>query len=516
MKVILKIDEAEEKGFIITGSSEKLKEIELNSSNTFIFGKLPENTFAHITGDNYISRLHFFLDVSLRDCFLKDLGSKNGTTVNKRKLSRGEKVKLSDRDRIRAGKTDLLINIVYEEAERYDKEETLLLPTKVRCTECKRDVSDEISSENSWECKTGFLYICRECIKKKEEEVYRDNILCEICRKDMTLMANNDGKREDFRDCATYICPDCKPLKDENLPDNIGEYELLNLLGKGVSGEVFKAWHIPTGRLVALKKIHSIYSMNDRMSKLFLREISVLSELSNSNIIRLYNMGLSGKEHYFVSEFINGGDVCDYMLKNHMGPLPYREACHIICQSLDGLEYAHSRKIIHRDIKPKNILVRLENNGLVAKLGDFGHAKNFEEAGRSFLTREGDYGGTIMFMSPEHFTNYRHLKPPGDTYSMGISLYYLLTGKYPYKFPSPLDIMAAEKKGIKIDLTEYEDPVLLLLDPDYKPAGIREHKSDIPDKLAGVVDKSVQKKIRERYLSAKEFKEDLIKALIDM
>ncbi len=504
MKVILRIEEG-------PGGKE---EFIFDRHDTFVVGRSKVNTHSQLKGDGYISRHHFILELNPPYCFLKDLGSTNGTKVNDRKLGKGELIQLSDRDTVRVGKTLLTINITQEEHMTGEAEGTLFLSPEVNCIECGKDVLGELVGKKADELE-GLIYTCRECTEKKQEKAYtmeETSVLCAGCRKDMSDMANRDGKRDEFLDSAIYYCPMCKPPRKEGtFRDKMGDYELLSLLGKGGMGEVYKAWHTVTGRLVALKRILPMAAMSEKNKKLFQREMLVISRLIHPNIVRLYDQGHTGKDHYFAIEFLGDGDASDLIIKKYTGPVPYLEACDIICQSLEGLQFAHSRNYIHRDIKPQNILLHRDSKGIKAKLSDFGLAKNFEEAGGSMMTKDGEVAGTVIFMAPEQLLNYKYVKPPADVYSMGVSLYYLLTGKYPFDYPSPLDCMMAVKNGMRIDLRKYADPLLLVLSEN--PIPITQRAGYIPAELARVVDKSVRKREDERYASAREFREDILKAV---
>jgi serine/threonine-protein kinase len=210
---------------------------------------------------------------------------------------------------------------------------------------------------------------------------------------------------------------------------------------------------------------------------------------------------------------MNGGDAGD-LVRKKLAPLPYKLACYIIYQVLTALEFAHSQNYIHRDIKPENILINRDTHSMKAKLSDFGLAKNFQDAGNSMLTQEKEFMGTLLFMPPEQLRNYRYVKPPADIYSTGATLYYLLTGKYIFDYPSPLDILLAEQKEEKINLNQYDDPFLMILETS--PVPVEKHTNNIPDRLIRVVNKSILKNEKNRYLSAKEFKEDILKAINDL
>ncbi|MEQ8167896.1 MAG: protein kinase [Candidatus Eremiobacterota bacterium] len=504
MKVILRIEEG-------PGGKE---DFVFDRHDTFVVGRSKINTHSQLKGDGYISRHHFILELNPPYCFLKDLGSTNGTKVNDRKLGKGELIQLSDKDSIRVGKTLLTINIAREEDITGEAEGTLFLSPEVNCIECGKDVLGELAGKKADDLE-GLVYTCRECTRKKQEKAYtieETPVLCAGCRKDVSDMANRDGKRDEFTDSAVYYCPLCKPPRKEGtFRDKMGDYELLSLLGKGGMGEVYKAWHTITGRLVALKRILPMAAMSEKNKKLFQREMLVISRLIHPNIVRLYDQGHTGKDHYFAIEFLGDGDASDLLIKKYTGPVPYLEACDIICQSLEGLQFAHSKNYIHRDIKPQNILLHRDSKGIKAKLSDFGLAKNFEEAGGSMMTKDGEVAGTVIFMAPEQLLNYKYVKPPADVYSMGVSLYYLLTGKYPFDYPSPLDCMMAVKNGMRIDVRKYADPLLLVLSEN--PIPVRERAGHIPAELARVVDKSVRKREDERYASAREFREDILKAV---
>ena len=504
MKVLLQIEEG-------PGGKETF---EFNTHDTFVVGRSKINTHSQLKGDRYISRHHFILELNPPFCFLKDLGSTNGTRVNGNKLEKGELKELCKGDRINVGKTTLSIDIIKEDKE--EEEGTLLIPEEVFCVECGKNVIDEVMDKPPEELE-GLIYTCKKCVEQQEAGTLLEvpdtkPVFCSKCNKDVTHMANKDGKMELFRNIAIYICPSCKPFKDNKVKkDSIGDYDLLSLLGFGGMGEVYKAWHRITGRLVALKKILPMAAMKEKNHKLFQREMNVMSKLVHPNIVSIFDQGRVGKEHYFATEFLNGGDADGLITKRYLAPVFYKEACEIIMQSLEGLHFAHTKSYIHRDIKPQNILIHREKNKITAKISDFGLAKNFQEAGGSMMTKEGEIAGTVLFMAPEQLLNYKYVKPPADVYSMGVSLYYLISGKYPFNYPSPLDQIKAFLKGQKINMKKYADPLLMVLSEP--PIPVENQIKALPTAIARVVNKSVQKVERDRYMTAEEFKNDIEAAL---
>jgi serine/threonine-protein kinase len=271
-------------------------------------------------------------------------------------------------------------------------------------------------------------------------------------------------------------------------------------------GVVYKAWHGPTGRLVALKMILPEAAMADKANRLFQREISVMRRLRHPAIVRLIDHGMFEGEHFLVCEYVPDGSAETLLKEGLKGPLPVPMACGIICQVLEGIGYAHDRGYIHRDIKPKNILLKHTGNAsFEAKLSDFGLAKSYTNAGQSGITRVGESSGTIFFMAPEQITDYRFVKPPADLYSIGVGLYYLLTGRYQFDFPSPMEQVRGLLRG-----KQQKDPLLMVLED--KPIPIRDRLPGLPKHLANVVDKAIRKTEGKRFQSAQEFLEEIARA----
>ena len=191
-------------------------------------------------------------------------------------------------------------------------------------------------------------------------------------------------------------------------------------------------------------------------------------------------------------EWCEGGGV-DRLMAQHSGKLPLQWAKPIILQSLEALAHAHSKGFVHRDLKPSNILLAFARNNVVAKLSDFGLAKSFEAAGLSGLTITGNYAGTPYFIPREQITNFKYVKPVSDVWSMGATIYNMLTGTFPYPF------------------TNERDPIDVILNDDVVP--IRKRDKSVPTALADVLDKALAKNIRDRYLTAAEMSEALKQAL---
>ncbi len=180
-------------------------------------------------------------------------------------------------------------------------------------------------------------------------------------------------------------------------------------------------------------------------------------------------------------------------MAQHNGKLQLKWAKPIILQSLEALAFAHAKGFVHRDLKPSNILLSFAQNNVIAKLSDFGLAKSFEKAGLSGLTLTGNYAGTPYFIPREQLINFKYVKPVSDVWSMGATIYNMLTGQLPYEF------------------SEGRDPIHVVLNDDVIP--IRQRDRSIPKPLAQIIDRAIHSETRERYQTAGEMLEDLNQAL---
>ncbi len=195
-----------------------------------------------------------------------------------------------------------------------------------------------------------------------------------------------------------------------------------------------------------------------------------------------------------------------------------------ILQALEGLAFLHQNNVLHRDLKPENILLKeTSSRGVVAKIGDFGLSRQFSSAGGTVLTRLGMAMGTVLYMPPEQVEDAHSVQEPADLYSIGATLYHMLTGKYPFNFPTPQELARLQGKREHTQVSplgalkqymrkeKLRSPQLIVLED--KPIPVRKRNPNIPEALAKVVDKSLNKEIARRYANAQEFREDLARAL---
>lgn len=225
---------------------------------------------------------------------------------------------------------------------------------------------------------------------------------------------------------------------------SFGNYALCSQLGVGASGHVFRAKHKLSGREVAIKVLAAAVAQNEKAVKRFHREVQATAQLAHPNIVRAVDAGELNGQHYMVMEFVAGEDLSNCIKSK--GPLPPEDAVRCILQAARGLEYAHSQGIIHRDIKPGNMLrdhagtVRLLDMGLV-------RFEDSAEATGDGLTGTQQVMGTIDYMAPEQVLDTRHADARCDVYSLGCTLWYLLTGRKLYEGKGVVDRIMQHRVG---------------------------------------------------------------------
>jgi serine/threonine protein kinase len=263
-----------------------------------------------------------------------------------------------------------------------------------------------------------------------------------------------------------------------------GDYKLLKKLGQGGMGAVFKAHQVSLDRIVAVKVLAKELASKDAYVQRFQREARMMIKLDHGNILRCFGVGKDKKTgfHYLSTELVEGGSVESWRKK--LGRFSIGDALHIILKTAAGLQHAHDKSMIHRDIKPDNIL--LTRDGVV-KVADLGLAKDTEE--NVSLTRTGGGAGTPIYMAPEQARDFKHVDIRVDIYALGVMLYVFLTGVPPFRSDNLLDLVSEKEKG--------------KFDP------MRRHNDEVPSKLDLIVDKMIAKDPKSRYASCQELINDL-------
>jgi len=216
-----------------------------------------------------------------------------------------------------------------------------------------------------------------------------------------------------------------KQLLEGRTKFNLGPYWIVDSIGRGGMGQVFKAEHGVLGRVVAIKVLPRSRSTPEAIAS-FTREIRAQARLDHVNLVRAYDAGEDGNVYYLVTEYVPGSDL--RKLVRAGGPLSMIDAASVISQIACGLQHAHQQGVVHRDVKPGNILVTPDGHAKLSDLGLAGPLNGDQEADPRF----GRIVGTADYLSPDHIRTPCDPKPAWDIYSLGCTLYYAVTGKVPF------------------------------------------------------------------------------------
>ncbi len=264
-------------------------------------------------------------------------------------------------------------------------------------------------------------------------------------------------------------------------PKFIGRFKVVDTLGHGGFGVVYKATDPQLSREVAIKVPRSGYFVTDEDERRFLREARSAARLRHPHIVRILEIDHEGGVPFIVSEYVDGRTLADLVMGQR---LPHRESAALVIQIADALEYAHQEQVIHRDIKPSNILL---DNADHAFLTDFGLARHGDA--EATVTLDGQVLGTPRFMSPEQAAgDHRRIDGRSDVYSLGVVLYQLLSGELPFR----------GSRRMLIEQVIHDDPPPL-----------RKVNDTIPRDLETITLKAMAKEPNSRYASSKEFGNDL-------
>lgn len=265
----------------------------------------------------------------------------------------------------------------------------------------------------------------------------------------------------------------------------LGEYTVLEKIGSGGMGHVYKAVHARMGRQAAIKVLPSKALSSPGAVHRFQQEVRAAARLTHPNIVITYDASQQGDLHYLVMELVEGEDLAALLKKQ--GPLPVHKAVDYIQQAARGLEYAHREGIVHRDIKPGNLMIDRHEFIKVLDLG-LAHMETAYVAGADEnderLTNTGQVMGTCDYMAPEQAEDTSSADHRADIYSLGCTLYRLLTGDPPYVRKSVMQVMLAHR--------------------DAPIPSLREKRPDVPEWLDVVYQKMLAKRAYDRHQSMGE------------
>ncbi len=485
------------------------RHFEFTQPDTFIVGRGGKDRPVHFKlsdDDPYVSRQHFMLEIAPPRIYFFDFRSTNPPCINGVEVKEAE---LNEGDVIEVGYTQLKVRIFPE-----------IQLKRIPCY-CERCMKTLISEMMEGETPPAICAACEEEIeekKRKETAGINFTVNCK-CGKDLSTIANRDGRAHELTGAVIYYCDGCaqEMMAGKNSGKKIDGYTVIKDLGEGGMGRVYLVRQKETGRVMALKQLLNL--KNEEMMKRFSRETKYMKAFSHPNVVRFIDNGATKEGPYIVMELLSRGNLDKLMdpAKGFMSPdlaVPY------IIDAIKGLEFIHANKIVHRDLKPENILLQEDTNGrLIPKISDFGLAKKYSEAGGSLMTQANIGMGTIIYMSPEQIKDTRSVREPADIYSMGVTLYYLLTGKYPYHFPTQREIEKflnenrARAQNMKealdliMQIENMKHPHVIILTQEQIP--IQKRNPGIPTKLANIVHKAIKKEIPERYQTAAELRHAL-------
>jgi serine/threonine-protein kinase len=227
-------------------------------------------------------------------------------------------------------------------------------------------------------------------------------------------------------------------MTDEFIPQRIGDYEILGVLGNGGMGKVYKVRNVISDRVDAMKVLLPNLAGQKELAERFLREVKVLASLNHPNIAALRTAFMDNDRLVMIMEFVEGETLAQ---RCQTGPVPIADSLHYVDSVLAALSYAHAHNVIHRDIKPGNIMITPDGT---VKLMDFGIAHSENSAD---LTKTGTALGSVRYMSPEQIQG-GAIDARSDIYSLGVTLYELATGQPPFKADSDVSLLAAHLNQI--------------------------------------------------------------------
>ena len=410
------------------------KEYIFDSRDTCLIGRSP-NCQLQIPNDkdhNGISRYHCLLDINPPDVRICDSGSRNGTFVN-----------------------DWCIG-------KRSKDQTPLEGARVNFDE--------------WDLKDG-------------DRITLGRTVFQVIVSEEAPSAPSPQPEE----LESNQVPPAMTVKVDGSIGFLDGYEILQELETSDLGEVYLAKHEFIEELVAVKTLSSQVPVQPHMKEMFLLEARKTKQLDHPNLVKFKDHGHVDDLFYFVMEYCDRGSVTDLMAYRD-GSLSVNEATKIILQILDGLHYAHTEMgMVHRDIKPDNIVLVEENGELTAKLGDYGLAKSFDLAGLSGQTATGDNVEASYFKAKQQVIDFKYSKPDVDIWAVAATLYFMLTGNYPRDFATG------------------DNPLFTVLKA--KPVPIRQRDETIPEALAKLIDLALDDDIVLVFQDALSFKNALLEAI---
>lgn len=475
------------------------RRIEFEQHDTLTVGRDPNCRFV-VEDDENLSRHHLLVEVNYPNVTLKDLGSRNGTMVNNRlvypgrgsgvvpgQATPGMPVGLRDGDKIKAGNSVMILHIT----------------TPASCVDCGREIPDRDRQSTEFGNGAYLCTVCRRPAEAKHEPPMTKRRRT-IGEGRMTPQQRERAEVDSVAILDELLHQFLRPEAEDSTHPGLRSYKILERLGTGSFGAVYKARRNRDGETVAIKMLLQT-RQPDRISRLlFEREKEISVQLKHPNIVACRTTGAWNDIHFIEMEYMDGGSVWDMMMPDkHDRPtkaIPLETAAPLILQMLEGLAYAHEAEVlvttrhgkekqtgvVHRDVKPSNVLLTHVNGKLAARLGDFGLAKAFGAAGytQGLITTAGRACGAPGYMAPEHLVDYMHVGPATDVFEAAATVFNMLTGRF----------VRTSRRG---------EQLRSLL--ENRPRRLKAHLPACPEELANVMDRALAAKPAARYANGREF-----------
>ena len=417
-----------------------------------------------------LSRRHCQIRNTGHIIILRDLNSLNGTFLNRKRV---RETNVTNEDEIQIG--PIMIKVEFDEAVSHTPG-PLIINTEEPIPAAISEPTEKMKSPYHNPVNSP-MEAPPEVPKPPVEEKDYPSGSCMQCGKKLSQrdMSNHLGV---FKGKQIFCMPCfCKGAGD--FP-SIEKYRIIKKLGCGGMGDVYEAIQISMERPVAFKLMRSLENASEPQVKRFFREARTGGKLNHPNIVGFIDAGKLEGACYIVMEFIYGLDV--RQIVDISGPMKHPQALRIAYYVAKALDYASRYNIVHRDIKPENILIDRHQE---IKLTDFGLAKNLEEAGLSGITKSQTGVGTIFYMAPEQIADARFADQRADIYSLGVSLYEMMTDERPFSATQMMPL---------VNKIRYE-----------KPQPLQEIAPNIPDEVCEIINKAMEKDPKDRYQTPKEF-----------
>ncbi|MBI3271998.1 MAG: SpoIIE family protein phosphatase [Planctomycetes bacterium] len=454
MKVQLLIENGE-----LTG-----KVIYVTEGQSITIGRTFQNQVA--LSDPGCSRVHCKLANDGRMCTVEDMKSRNGTLLNGERLA-GPQV-LKDGDRVTVGSTVFRITTGLN-TQIMHKEPATTLPFELKRTPPQRETLAELVSDFAGVSVPGT---------QTHIPAAMPTVVCSSCQASIPEEDLSAG-----RACIVAGAPRCAKCMGAEARTQIGQYRLLQRIAEGSTGKVYKAEHMHMGKIVAVKTLHARLTQKSSVVLRFLREARAGAAINHQNVIQMFDAGEDGGVYYLVMEYVDGASVAEHVRQH--GPLATSLALKVLIQVASALDYAHQKKILHRDLRPANIL--FGRDGTV-KLIDLGTAKWIEESGMGTMTQSGSLFSDFNYAAPELMMG-GSIDSHVDLYSLGASAYFMLAGEPPFKVNTLKDLLNAFQAGALRPLQDFNSTVpdalsfligrLLARDPKQRPSGAAEVVSEL-------------------------------------